>query len=451
MRLSDYSVLTFDCYGTLIDWETGIAQTLGPWLERAGAAHSREQILAAFAEAEAPQQAATPGLLYPDLLARVHGALATRFGLAPDPQAARAFGASIKDWPAFANSAAALADLKQHYRLVILSNVDRASFAHSQQKLKVAFDAVYTAQDVGSYKPDPRNFEYHAGAPRRAGHRPRADPAHRKSLYHDHIPAKRFGLATCWIHRRAGQQGHGATRPPESRRPARLPVSDPGRDGGGAPRRGRLRAPSRWAASARTSSPRRCAASERNSTLTGSSSLRTAANAGTSPARAASCKRSRMIAQFSNIARTRACARRAEVGRQRIRIVDTAVSQFHFQKFNGFPDGREAGAAIAGLARSVPLEGLGPVLDELLEPKGVLVGVDDLPAKAMRRIQRREDPRDALVANLLLGACGRLHERDREGGAVVAGQIDPGDDGRVMPLVRRRAQHGMGRCQLASS
>ena len=216
MRLSDYSVLTFDCYGTLIDWETGIAQALGPWLERAGAAHSREQILAAFAEAEAPQQAATPGLLYPDLLARVHGALATRFGLAPDPQAARAFGASIKDWPAFADSAAALADLKQHYRLVILSNVDRASFAHSQQKLKVAFDAVYTAQDVGSYKPDPRNFEYMLARLAEQGIAREQILHTAESLYHDHIPAKRFGLATCWIHRRAGQQGHGATRPPET-------------------------------------------------------------------------------------------------------------------------------------------------------------------------------------------------------------------------------------------
>jgi 2-haloacid dehalogenase len=215
MRLSDYSVLSFDCYGTLIDWETGIARALGPWLEQAGVRASREEILAAFADAEAPQQAATPDLLYPELLARVHGALAARFGISPDPQAARAFGASIADWPAFPDSAPALAYLKQHYRLVILSNVDRASFGQSQDKLKVAFDAVYTAQDIGSYKPDPRNFGYLLARLAEQGIAPREILHTAESLYHDHIPAKRFGLATCWIHMRVGQAGHGATRPPE--------------------------------------------------------------------------------------------------------------------------------------------------------------------------------------------------------------------------------------------
>ncbi len=216
MRLADFSVLTFDCYGTLIDWESGIVQALQPWLERAGVRASREQILAAFAAAEAPQQQATPGLLYPDLLARVHGAIAVQFGVAPDPEAARAFGASIGDWSAFPDSAEALAYLEQHYRLVILSNVDRASFAQSEKKLKVAFDAVYTAQDIGSYKPDPRNFEYLLARLGEQGIAREQILHTAESLYHDHIPAKRFGLATCWIHRRAGQEGHGATRRPEA-------------------------------------------------------------------------------------------------------------------------------------------------------------------------------------------------------------------------------------------
>jgi 2-haloacid dehalogenase len=216
MRLADFSVLTFDCYGTLIDWESGIVQALAPWLERAGVQAGRQQILAAFAVAEAPQQAATPGLLYPVLLSHVHEAIATRFGLAPDPQAARAFGASIKDWPAFPDSAEALAYLKRHYRLFILSNVDRASFAHSNRKLGVAFDGVYTAEEIGSYKPDPRNFEYLLARLAEQGIAKEQILHTAESLYHDHIPAKRFGLATCWIHRRAGQAGHGATRPPEA-------------------------------------------------------------------------------------------------------------------------------------------------------------------------------------------------------------------------------------------
>ncbi len=216
MRLSDYSVLSFDCYGTLIDWESGIVGALGPWLERARVSATREQILAAFAEAEAPQQVATPDLLYPALLARVHGRVAAQFGIAPDPEAAEAFGASIKDWPAFPDSAEALAYLKQHYRLVILSNVDRASFARSNAKLEVAFDVVCTAQDVGAYKPDPRNFEYMLARLAEQGIARDQILHTAESLYHDHIPAKRFGLATCWIHRRAGQGGHGATRRPET-------------------------------------------------------------------------------------------------------------------------------------------------------------------------------------------------------------------------------------------
>jgi 2-haloacid dehalogenase len=214
-RLRDFQVLTFDCYGTLIDWETGLSAAVAPWLERRGVHATPEEILAAFAGAEAPQQEATPALRYPELLARVHAGMAKRFGTAPDPEAAAAFGRSIADWPAFPDSAEALAYLKRHYRLVILSNVDRASFAHSSRKLGVAFDAVYTAEDIGSYKPDPRNFEYLLARLAEQGIAPGQILHTAESLYHDHVPAKRFGLATCWIHRRAGKSGHGATRSPD--------------------------------------------------------------------------------------------------------------------------------------------------------------------------------------------------------------------------------------------
>ena len=214
-QLSDFNALTFDCYGTLIDWETGICRAVEPWLERRGVRVTRDQVLAAFAQAEAPQQAATPDLRYPELLARVHDTMAQRFGLAPDAEAAQAFGRSVRDWPAFSDSADALAYLKQHYRLVVLSNVDRASFAHSARRLGVEFDAVYTAEDIGSYKPDARNFEYMLARLAEQGIAREQILHTAESLYHDHIPAKRFGLATCWIHRRAGQSGHGATRPPE--------------------------------------------------------------------------------------------------------------------------------------------------------------------------------------------------------------------------------------------
>ncbi len=216
MRLSDHSTLTFDCYGTLIDWETGIYDALSPWLARAGVELERDQVLEAFAQTELAQQAATPAMRYAELLTHVHGGLAQRFGIAADADAAAAFGASVKDWPAFPDSADALAYLKRHFKLVILSNVDRASFAHSNARLGVTFDAIYTAEDVGSYKPDPRNFSYLLSHLAERGIDKGQILHTAESLFHDHVPAKRIGLTTCWIHRRAGKEGHGATRVPDT-------------------------------------------------------------------------------------------------------------------------------------------------------------------------------------------------------------------------------------------
>jgi len=215
MRLSEFSVLTFDCYGTLIDWETGIRQAMQPALRRAGRAIGEDEVLAAFGRAEAAQQAETPSMLYPELLARVYRRMCAELAVAPDDGEAEAFGASVEHWPAFADCAAALVYLKQHYRLVILSNVDRASFAHSNAKLGVDFDAVYTAQDIGSYKPDPRNFAYMLKKLAERGI-DRHEILHTaESLRHDHVQAKAFGLASCWIHRRAEKGGFGAAKPPD--------------------------------------------------------------------------------------------------------------------------------------------------------------------------------------------------------------------------------------------
>jgi 2-haloacid dehalogenase len=136
--------------------------------------------------------------------------LARDIGLAADPAVAQAFGGSVRNWPAFPDSADVLAYLKRHYRLVILSNIDRASFVHSARKLGIEFDAVYTAQDIGSYKPDARNFEYMLAQLAERGITSEQLLHTAESLYHDPIPAKRFGLATCWIHRRARLSGRGA-------------------------------------------------------------------------------------------------------------------------------------------------------------------------------------------------------------------------------------------------
>ena len=120
----------------------------------------------------------------------------------------------MKDWPAFPDSAEALKYLQQHYKLVILSNVDNTSFAASNEKLGIEFDAIYTAQDVGSYKPDDRNFEYMLENLKRSG----IDRHHvlhtAESMFHDHVPGKRHNLACCWIYRRHDKQGFGATMNP---------------------------------------------------------------------------------------------------------------------------------------------------------------------------------------------------------------------------------------------
>jgi 2-haloalkanoic acid dehalogenase type II len=215
MQLTDFKVLSFDCYGTLIDWETGITRALQPLLDRCGRTLKRDQVLEAFARHEADQEAETPAALYPEILARVHDRIAREWGVAPSAELARAFGASVKDWPAFVDSPAALQYLKKHFKLVILSNVDRDSFRASNARLQVEFDHVFTAQDIGSYKPSLGNFEYMLRNLADAGFR-KGDLLHTaESLFHDHLPANQLGLASAWIHRRAGQQGFGATHVPE--------------------------------------------------------------------------------------------------------------------------------------------------------------------------------------------------------------------------------------------
>lgn len=215
MRLSDFTTLTFDCYGTLIDWESGIWAGLQPLLTAGGSGLDQDRALEAFGGRESVQQNTTPGLVYPELLATVHRQLAGDWGLETTAEMDARFGASVPDWPAFPDSAEALAYLKGHYKLVVLSNVDRAGFAASNRRLGVVFDAVYTAEDIGSYKPAGANFEYlltHLEADLGVE---KGEVLHTaQSLFHDHAPAKDFGLATAWIDRRRDQPGWGATLPP---------------------------------------------------------------------------------------------------------------------------------------------------------------------------------------------------------------------------------------------
>ena len=214
MKLADFKALTFDCYGTLIDWESGMIEALKPLTRKLARALTRNEILEAHARHKSSQQLQTPAKLYRELLPIVYRRLAEEWGVPVSWSECAAYGRSVKAWPAFANSAGALQYLKRHFKLAILSNVDNESFAGSNEKLKVAFDAIYTAEDIGSYKPSGRNFEYMLAKLKTLGIEKGEILHTAESLFHDHGPANALGLASCWIDRRQGQDGFGATMVP---------------------------------------------------------------------------------------------------------------------------------------------------------------------------------------------------------------------------------------------
>ena len=214
MKLTDFKCLTFDCYGTLIDWETGLYTALQPLLKRGGVTLKRDQVLEAFGRHESAQETATPQMVYSELLTEVHRRLAREWNVSAAENEAIAFGKSVPDWPAFPDTVASLQYLQRYYKLVILSNVDRDSFAGSNRRLEVTFDAVCTAQDIGSYKPDPRNFAYVINKVAELGVLKRHILHTAQSLFHDHAPAQAAGLNSAWIDRRHQLEGWGATVPP---------------------------------------------------------------------------------------------------------------------------------------------------------------------------------------------------------------------------------------------
>lgn len=214
MKLTDFKVLTFDCYGTLIDWESGMLAALAPLTKRLDHELSRDQVLEAHARLEAHHERQTPAKRYREILSVVYRRLAEEWGLTVSWDECVDYGHSIKNWPAFPDSANALSYLKQHYMLVILSNVDNESFAESNQKLGVDFDGIFTAEDIGSYKPADANFEYMLTTLKERGFE-KSDILHTaESMFHDHAPANRHGIKSCWIYRRYGKTGFGATLPP---------------------------------------------------------------------------------------------------------------------------------------------------------------------------------------------------------------------------------------------
>jgi len=212
--LTNVRALSFDCYGTLIDWETGIYEAMGSWLDRTGIRLDREELLRLFGTLETVVESETPDLLYPMVLAETLRRIAEHLGTDVTEAEATTFGASVGNWPAFPDSAEALTRLKSRFKLILLSNINRDSFALSRMKLGVEFDLVITSEDVGSYKPDQRNFDRLFADLGLIGIQ-RSELVHvAESLYHDHGPAQRNDLPSVWIHRRQGKEGSGATHPP---------------------------------------------------------------------------------------------------------------------------------------------------------------------------------------------------------------------------------------------
>lgn len=217
-----FDALTFDCYGTLIDWEAGLVAAFREALGRAVADTDSEDLLVRFARYEAAAEAG-PYRRYRQVLADGLRGVAGELGATVHDEATARFGGSVVDWPAFPDSHDALARLKTRYRLGVLTNCDDDLFAASNERLGVEFDWIVTAQQIGSYKPSEANFET-------MFERLAADGVERgrilhvaQSLYHDHAPAKRLGMTTVWIDRRHDRPGGGATPPADARPDATFP------------------------------------------------------------------------------------------------------------------------------------------------------------------------------------------------------------------------------------
>jgi len=214
LDLTRFKALSFDCYGTLIDWEAGMAAVLAPWAREQGLDVSDEALLLAYGGHEAAVERERPSALYPEVLATAFRRTGERLGAPVSDAWAQRLGDSLPDWPAFPDSPDALARLARRYQLIILSNVHRAGFAASNERLRGDFAAIITAEDVGAYKPAANHFRALDATLARLGV-DRAALLHvAQSLFHDHVPAKREGLPSVWINRRHDRPGWGATPAP---------------------------------------------------------------------------------------------------------------------------------------------------------------------------------------------------------------------------------------------
>jgi 2-haloacid dehalogenase len=213
LRLSDFDAVTFDVYGTLIDWEPSIIAFLRGWANRNSVSSSEQHLLMAFDRARAEIQRERPAHLYPEVLRRCFDRVSTEFGVAVDSQDREAFAAAPHQWPAYPDSHAGLMALQARAKVGALSNIDNASLESSCLKLDFRFDLVVTAELVGAYKPDWPHFRIAVADLATLGI-PRERILHvGQSLRADISPANRLGLKCAWINRPGrllGLSGEGA-------------------------------------------------------------------------------------------------------------------------------------------------------------------------------------------------------------------------------------------------
>jgi len=209
MRLDDVEFVSFDCYGTLIDWEAGIAGALGSLLATHGVELGPEEVLELYAEIE-PEQQSGEYRLYREVLESVVDVLGERFAFRPSQSERTSLAESVGAWQPFSDTVEALRSLGRRFELVIISNIDDDLFARSNEHLGVSFDHVITAEQARAYKPSHANFQL---AFERMGRGPEGVVHVAQSLFHDIAPANELGLRSVWVNRRAGMESSGATAP----------------------------------------------------------------------------------------------------------------------------------------------------------------------------------------------------------------------------------------------
>jgi 2-haloacid dehalogenase len=209
LDFSQFEILTFDCYGTLIDWESGILRAVKPVFRRHGIEADDRKILEMYAQIEAKFEEGEY-LRYGLVLRLVMTEMSLRLRFDADVAELDCLSRSLGDWEPFPDTVGALERLKSRYKLAVVSNVDGRLFEATSRRLGIDFDWVITAEQAGAYKPSHKLFEL---ALERIGV-PRDRVLHvAQSIYHDVIPAKALGLSTVWVNRRKGQEGSGATAP----------------------------------------------------------------------------------------------------------------------------------------------------------------------------------------------------------------------------------------------